>query len=366
MDKNQIALDEKFMRRCIQLAKCGRNLSRPNPMVGCVIVADGRMIGEGYHVRCGEGHAEVNAFASVKADDEKLLPQGTLYVSLEPCSHHGKTPPCSDLIVRKGIRRVVVGCIDPFAKVQGRGIERLRNAGIDVTVGVLEAECRWLNRRFFTFHQKDRPYIILKWAQTADGFIDCDGKPLAISTPFTKMLVHKLRAEEDAILVGRVTDEREHPQLNVREWCGRSPVRFVLSRNEERDSRNEKRGVWSVECGVRNEIRGTIFEEGGARSEERGKIWVNSFEELFRECREQQLQSLIVEGGRETLQSFIDQDLWDEIRVERPHPLTPSPKGEGETFDKNENSTPAPQLPDNAVLFAQQIFGNNTISNYQK
>lgn len=328
MDKNQIALDEKFMRRCIQLAKCGRNLSRPNPMVGCVIVADGWMIGEGYHVRCGEGHAEVNAFASVKADDEHLLPQATLYVSLEPCSHHGKTPPCSDLIVRKGIRRVVVGCIDLFAEVQGRGIERLRNAGIDVTVGVLEAECRWLNRRFFTFHQKNRPYIILKWAQTADGFIDCDGKPLAISTPFTKMLVHKLRAEEDAILVGRVTDEREHPQLNVREWCGRSPVRFVLSRSEERDSRSEKRG----------------------------KIWVNSFEELFRECRERQLQSLIVEGGRETLQSFIDQNLWDEIRVE-------TADGFHLTAD---SSTPAPLLPPNATLFLQQGFGSNIISYYKK
>ena len=345
MDKNQIALDEKFMRRCIQLAKCGRNLARPNPMVGCVIVANGSIIGEGYHVRCGEGHAEVNAFAAVKPNDEHRLSQATLYVSLEPCSHHGKTPPCSDLIIRKGIRRVVVGCIDPFSEVQGRGVDRLRNAGIDVTVGVLEAECQWLNRRFFTFHEKNRPYIILKWAQTADGFIDNGGKNLAISTPFTKMLVHKLRAEEDAILVGRVTDEREHPQLNVREWSGRSPVRFVVSRNEKRGTRNE---------------------EGGTKSEERGKIWVNSFEELFRECREQQLQSLIVEGGRETLQSFIDQDLWDEIRVERPLPLTPSPKGEGETFDKNENSTPAPQLPDNAVLFKQQIFGNNTISNYQK
>ena len=342
MDKNQIALDEKFMRRCIQLAKCGRNLSRPNPMVGCVIVADGRMIGEGYHVRCGEGHAEVNAFASVKADDEHLLSQATLYVSLEPCSHHGKTPPCSDLIVRKGIRRVVVGCIDPFAEVQGRGIERLRNAGIDVTVGVLEAECRWLNRRFFTFHQKNRPYIILKWAQTADGFIDCDGKPLAISTPFTKMLVHKLRAEEDAILVGRVTNEREHPQLNVREWCGKSPVRFVLSRSEERDSRSEDRE--------------TGFEEEGARKEERGKIRVGTFEELFRECRERQLQSLIVEGGRETLQSFIDQNLWDEIRVE-------TADGFHLTADK---STPAPLLPPNATLFLQQGFGSNIINYYKK
>lgn len=350
MNKNQIALDEKFMQRCIQLAKCGRNLSRPNPMVGCVIVADGRMIGEGYHVRCGEGHAEVNAFASVSADDEKLLPEATLYVSLEPCSHHGKTPPCSDLIIRKGIRRVVVGCIDPFSEVQGRGIERLRNAGIDVTVGVLEAECRWLNRRFFTFHQKNRPYIILKWAQTADGFIDCDGKPLAISTPFTKMLVHKLRAEEDAILVGRVTDEREHPQLNVREWCGRSPVRFVVSRNEKRDSRSE-------EYGVRNEIRGTRFEEGEARKEERGKIWVNSFEELFRECRERQLQSLIVEGGRETLQSFIDQDLWDEIRVE-------TANGFHLTADK---STPAPLLPPNhKPTFVEQYDGHSMTYYYNR
>ena len=335
MDKNQIALDEKFMRRCIQLAKYGRNLSRPNPMVGCVIVADGRIIGEGYHVRCGEGHAEVNAFASVKTDDEKLLSQATLYVSLEPCSHHGKTPPCSDLIVRKGIRRVVVGCIDPFAEVQGRGIERLRNAGIDVTVGILEAECRWLNRRFFTFHQKNRPYIILKWAQTADGFIDCNGKPLAISTPFTKMLVHKLRAEEDAILVGRVTAEHEQPQLNVREWAGKSPVRFVLSRSEE---------------------RGTRFEEGGARKEERRKIRVGTFEELFRECCEQQLQSLIVEGGRKTLQSFIDQNLWDEIRVE-------TADGFHLTAD---SSTPAPLLPPNATLFLQQGFGSNIINYYKK
>ena len=363
MDKNQIALDEKFMRRCIQLAKCGRNSSRPNPMVGCVIVADGRIIGEGYHVRCGEGHAEVNAFASVKPDDEHRLPQATLYVSLEPCSHHGKTPPCSDLIVRKGIRRVVVGCIDPFSEVQGRGIQRLRDAGIDVTVGVLEAECRWLNRRFFTFHEKNRPYIILKWAQTADGFIDDNGKALAISTPFTKMLVHKLRAEEDAILVGRVTDEREHPQLNVREWSGRSPVRFVVSRSEERGvrkeeggARNEKRGRRKGERGTRSEERGARNEERGTRKEEREKIWVNSFEELFRECREQQLQSLIVEGGRETLQSFLDHDLWDEIRIETADDLR-------QTID---GSTSAPQLPDNAVLFAQKAIENNTISHYRK
>lgn len=185
------------MRRCLQLAANGRQNAKPNPMVGAVIVAaDGRIIGEGYHVRCGEGHAEVNAFASVRPEDEALLAGATIYVSLEPCSHYGKTPPCADLIIKKGVRRCVVGCVDPFAAVQGRGIQKLRDAGIEVTVGVLEEECRELNRRFITFNEKRRPYIILKWAQTANAFLDDNGKACAISTPFTKMLVHKLRAEK--------------------------------------------------------------------------------------------------------------------------------------------------------------------------
>lgn len=282
--------DERYMRRCIQLALNGREESRPNPMVGAVIVAaNGRIIGEGYHVRCGEGHAEVNAFASVRPKDEPLLNQSTIYVSLEPCSHYGKTPPCCDLIINKGVRRVVVGCVDPFAKVQGRGINKIREAGIDVTVGVLEEECQWLNRRFFTFHQKHRPYIILKWAQTQNGFIDDHGKPLALSTPFTRMLVHKMRATEDAILVGRTTDEREHPQLNIRHWNGKDPVRFVLSHD-------------------------------------------NTIDDIIEQCRQRQLQSLIVEGGNKTLQSFIERDLWDEIRIE----IAPITVTDG---------TPAPVLP---------------------
>lgn len=281
--------DEIFMQRCIQLAMNGREESRPNPMVGAVIVAEnGRIIGEGYHVRYGEGHAEVNAFASVRPEDEPLLNRATIYVSLEPCSHHGKTPPCCDLIIKKGVRRVVVGCVDPFAKVQGRGIDRIRKAGIEVTVGVLEEECQWLNRRFFTFHQKHRPYIILKWAQTRNGFIDDNGKPVALSTPFTRMLVHKLRATEDAILVGRVTDQREHPQLNVRHWSGKDPVRFVLSHD-------------------------------------------NTIDDIMEQCRQQHLQSLIVEGGTKTLQTFIDNDLWDEIRIEEA-PFTVN------------NGTPAPAI----------------------
>ena len=296
--------DEKFMRRCIQLAKNGQQNAKPNPMVGAVIVHNGLIIGEGYHVRCGQGHAEVNAFASVKAEDEALLPESTIYVSLEPCSHYGKTPPCADLIIKKGVRRVVVGCIDEFAEVQGRGIKKIRKAGIEVEVGVLEEECKALNRRFFTFHREKRPYIILKWAQTANGFIDDHHKPLKISTDFTKMLSHKLRAEEDAILVGRITDEREHPQLNVREWYGPDPKRLVIDRTHPLN-----------------------------------------IDSLYA----QNIQSLIVEGGAETLRTFLVQGLWDEIRVETNTALTVT------------DGTRAPIIPANAVVVSSKTFGSNSI-----
>ena len=302
--------DEKYMRRCIQLAKNGQQNAKPNPMVGAVIVSrDGRIIGEGYHVRCGEGHAEVNAFASVSADDEQLLPEATIYVSLEPCSHYGKTPPCADLIIKKGVKRVVVGCIDPFAEVQGRGIQKLRDAGITVEVGVLEAECQALNRRFFTFHREQRPYIILKWAQTANGFIDDHFKPTQISSPFTKMLSHKLRAEEDAILVGRVTEERDRPQLNVREWVGQDPKRLVIDHAHPLN-----------------------------------------MESLYAH----HIQSLIVEGGAETLRSFLVQNLWDEIRVETNTKMT---VGDG---------TRAPQIPKNAVVVSSADYDGHTVIIYNK
>ena len=307
---NQVKEDEKFMQRCLQLARNGRQNAKPNPMVGSVIVSsEGLIIGEGYHVRCGEGHAEVNAFASVRPEDEELLREATMYVSLEPCSHYGKTPPCADLIIRKGIRRVVIGCVDEFAKVQGRGIRKLREAGIEVEVGVLENECRALNRRFFTFHRLMRPYIILKWAQTANGFIDNEGRPLAISSPFTKMLNHKLRAEEDAILVGRVTDEREHPQLTVRDWTGPNPKRMVVDRTHPLNL---------------------------------GSLHAHN------------IQSLIVEGGAQTLKSFLVQDLWDEIRVETNMGITV--KG----------GTRAPQLTANAQVLSQQVYDKNVIVNYIK
>lgn len=261
------------MRRCLQLAANGIYGARPNPIVGSVIVdpLTSRIIGEGYHVRCGEGHAEVNAFASVKPEDEPLLRNATIYVSLEPCAHYGKTPPCAELIIKKGVRRVVVGCIDPFAKVQGRGVEMIRQAGIDVTVGVLEEDCRWLNRRFFTYHSKHRPYIILKWAQTANGFIDNHGRALQISNEQTQMLSHQLRAEEDAILVGHTTDVREHPQLTVRHWHGPNPKRVVLTHNRP-------------------------------------------LPQLIDDLYQQGIQSLVVEGGRQTHESFIALGLWDEIR----------------------------------------------------
>ena len=308
--------DQTFMQRCLQLAQNGQRNARPNPMVGAVIVCGDRIIGEGYHVRCGEGHAEVNAFASVRQEDEPLISQSTIYVSLEPCAHYGKTPPCAELIVRKGVRRCVVGCIDPFAKVSGRGVEMLREAGIEVTVGVLEKECRELNRRFFTFHEKRRPYIILKWAQSADGFIDNGGKAFAFSTPFTRMLVHKLRGECDAILVGRTTAERENPRLDVRLWSGESPLRIVLDRNNP--------------CFEGMDTNSPILPQ------------------LMSHLYERQVQSLLVEGGAATHQSFIDAGLWDEIRIE----VSPVLVG---------NGTRAARIPEDARTKKTEAIDGNRI-----
>ena len=303
--------DEKYMQRCLQLAANGIQGARPNPMVGAVIVAEDRIIGEGYHVRCGEGHAEVNAFASVRGEDERLLRDATVYVSLEPCAHYGKTPPCADLIVRKGVRRVVVGCVDPFAEVQGRGIARIRQAGIEVTVGVLEQECQWLNRRFFTYHSQHRPYIILKWAQTANGFIDEDGKALQISNEQTQMRSHQLRAEEDAILVGHTTYNREHPQLTVRHWHGPNPKRIVLTHDRP-------------------------------------------LPQLMDDLYQHVVQSLIVEGGRQTLEAFIEAGLWDEIRVETNHRLLVA------------DGTRAPQFPSQAKTKSHQEYGGNSLDVFVK
>lgn len=314
--------DETYMRRCLQLARNGRQNAKPNPMVGAVIVSGGRIIGEGYHARCGEGHAEVNAFASVSKADEALLGEATMYVSLEPCSHYGRTPPCADLIIRKGVKRVVVGCVDPFAKVKGRGIRKLRDAGIDVTVGVLEAECLELNKRFITFNERRRPYVILKWCMTADGYIDDNFRPVMLSTPFTQMLCHKLRAENDAILVGRVTDERDRPRLNVRLWSGHDPLRLTLDRNRP----------FCPEADFSRPVIPQLFE------------WLYA----------KGVQSLIVEGGAKTLNSFLGNDgWWDEIRRET------SPA-------RTEGGTRAPRLPECAVRVSRREYDGNTIEVFKK
>lgn len=335
--EDQLVTDERYMRRCLQLARNGWQNAKPNPMVGAVIVsADQRVIGEGYHVRCGEGHAEVNAFASVRPEDEVLLKESTVYVSLEPCSHWGKTPPCADLIVKKGVRRVVCGCIDPFSEVQGRGVARIRKAGIEVTVGVLEQECLELNRRFITFNTEKRPYILLKWAQTENGKIASASvtpavgsgvstvmtvAPLVLSSAFTKMLVHKLRAENDAILVGHETVRADHPQLNTRSWSGRDPDRLVL-----------------------------------ARCTDDVPQWFKCFDDmdkLLQYLYNNRRQSLIVEGGAVTLRSFLERGLWDEIRVET------APWSVAEGVD-------APDLPDNVRLVESHDYDGNTIRRYFK
>ena len=274
--------DEKYMRRCIQLAQNGRENAQPNPMVGAVIVYEDTIIGEGYHVRCGEGHAEVNACASVKPEDEHLLKESTIYVSLEPCSHYGKTPPCADLLIKKGFKRCVIGCQDPFAKVQGRGIQKLKDAGMEVTVGVLEEECKALNKRFMTYHGQQRPFVTLKWAESEDGFIDGH-----ISNTYTQMICHKRRAEHQAILVGRKTFEIDNPSLNVREWFGSSPKRYVASSQ-----------LLTLPEGYH-------------------MIQTNNVAGILKRLYEDGIQTVLVEGGANLLQSFIDSGLWDECYIEK-------------------------------------------------
>lgn len=305
--------DEKYIRRCIQLARNGLCNAAPNPMVGAVIVHQDRIIGEGYHARCGEGHAEVNAIRSVK--EESLLKESTIYVSLEPCSHYGKTPPCADLIIRKGIPRVVVGCTDPFPLVAGRGIRKLREAGIEVKVGVLEEECKALIKRFVTQNIGKRPYITLKWAQSADGFIDVErtsGHPVVLSTPITSMYVHKQRTEHQAILVGRRTALLDNPSLTVRNWYGKNPLRLVIDKE------------LSLPDGLNlfdKRVPTVVFTAREAVSEPNLTYIQLDFSQdilpqIMRELAERKIQSLLVEGGSLLLQSFLDMELWDEIFIE--------------------------------------------------
>lgn len=305
-------LDELFMQRCIDLAYLGQGNVAPNPMVGCVIVHDGRIIAEGYHRKYGEAHAEVNAINEV--EDKSILKDCTVYVSLEPCAHFGKTPPCADLLIAHRVQRVVVGCKDTHVKVGGKGIERLKKAGIEVVVGVLEKECRELNKRFFTFHEKQRPYVILKWAQSKDGFLDGPRRNnekgiFWISCPETRSLVHKWRSEEASILVGRKTVENDNPSLTVRDYHGKNPIRLII------DSQLKITGDLKI---LSDEAPTIIFNR--SRNEQIGNIeWVKIPEVetryILEELYKKGIQSVIVEGGSRTLQYFIFDNVWDEARV---------------------------------------------------
>lgn len=279
--------DEKYIKRCLEIAAHGLGQVQPNPMVGSVIVVDDRIIGEGWHQRYGEPHAEVNAINSVK--DKELLKKSTLYVNLEPCSHFGKQPPCCDAIIRYGIPKVVIGTVDTNKKVDGEGIRRMRENGIEVITDILVHECRELNKRFFTFHEQHRPYIILKWAQTQDGYMDIDRlahpqQSYWITNQELKVITHKWRSEEQAIVVGYNTLRNDHPRLTTREYFGKDPKRYVMSH------------------------KGSLLPDGF-------HLLSENLDEAMQLLFSQQIQSIIVEGGRKTLDKFINANLWDEARV---------------------------------------------------
>lgn len=350
-------MEEKRMIRCFDLAAKGLGHVAPNPMVGAVIVHNGRIIGEGYHRKYGEAHAEVNAIASVS--DRRLLKESTLYVNLEPCSHYGKTPPCAKLIIESQIPEVVIANNDPFPEVSGRGIKMLREAGVKVTEGFL-AEKGWeLNRRFFTFHTQNRPFVTLKWAQTANGFMDVERTnpqtpPLRISSNITSMFVHKLRSEESAILVGTKTTLLDNPELTVRNWRGENPIRILIDRNltvpdSFRIFNEKSRTIVFTEkqpenkSGVNIEYVEVAFDQNGKHI---------SISNLLKELYVRNIQSLLVEGGRELLNSFIQSDLWDEMRVETALKLS-IPKG-----------VPAPFISGRCVQ--TEIIGNHLIERFTR
>jgi diaminohydroxyphosphoribosylaminopyrimidine deaminase / 5-amino-6-(5-phosphoribosylamino)uracil reductase len=305
--------DSLFMQRAMELANLGNGAVAPNPMVGAVIVHEGKIIGEGYHQKYGDSHAEVNAVNAVK--NKEILSESTLYVTLEPCAHFGKTPPCAELIVAHRFRKVFVACLDPNVHVSGKGIQKIQDAGIDVHLGILENKCKDMNKRFFTFHEKKRPYIVLKWAQTKDGFIDrlrnkdSERKINWISSPETKTLVHQWRSQEQSILVGRKTIENDNPQLTVRETSGKNPVRILIdpelkiSENSNIYDESSPTLVFNL---VKNEVNKNI---------EWIQIANDCLDDMLTMLHQREISSVLVEGGASTLQHFIDSNLWDEARV---------------------------------------------------
>jgi len=305
----------KYMSRCLQLAQYGVGYVAPNPMVGALLVCEDKIIGEGYHVRYGDSHAEPNAINSVQNKD--LLKKSTLYVNLEPCSHFGKTPPCADLIVKCGIPKVVIGTLDPNPKVAGRGVKILENAGIEVEVGVLDEDCKELNKRFFTFHEMKRPYVLLKWAQTKDSYIDRNRinltePPLIISNEITKLLTHKMRSENQSILVGANTVLLDNPSLTVRNWSGKSPIRIAIDRQGRiPENFNLKDGS----------IPTIIFTEKDQKNNHNLEFIRMNFDKdcmrnVLEYLYERNIHSVLVEGGASILNSFIESGLWDDANVE--------------------------------------------------
>ena len=307
---------EKYMRRCLDLAGGGMGFVSPNPMVGAVIVLNDRIIGEGCHQKYGEGHAEVNAINQVISkfrNSSELLKQSTLYVSLEPCAHYGKTPPCADLVIKHQIPMIVIGCRDPFYQVDGKGIEKLMDNGLQVVTGILEDDCKWLNRRFFTRIQKQRPYVILKWAQTMGGyFAPSDNSQFWITGAEARKLVHQWRGEEDAILIGKNTAAIDNPRLNVRYAAGKSPKRIVIDRKLEL---NPEFNLFdqSVDTLIFNAIKTSFDGKNKYIALEDFDRYVPQY--ILYQLYLQDIQSVIIEGGAITLNSFIEAGLWDETRI---------------------------------------------------
>ncbi|HTE25763.1 bifunctional diaminohydroxyphosphoribosylaminopyrimidine deaminase/5-amino-6-(5-phosphoribosylamino)uracil reductase RibD [Flavitalea sp.] len=310
---------ELYMGRAIELAKLGAGSTGPNPLVGAVLVYKDRVIGEGYHRKYGEGHAEVNCLRAVGEKDQEFIAVSTMYVTLEPCSHYGKTPPCTDLLISKGIKKVVIGSRDPFPAVNGKGIEKLKTAGIEVSLGLMEKECLELNKRFFTFHTRHRPYIILKWAQTADHFISADNSGrLMISNEYTNRLVHKWRSEEMSIMVGTNTAKTDNPSLTTRSWSGQNPVRLLIDHTLKLPPglnlfNNEAPTI--VFNKIKNEHSGNLRFVKIDKADDNAKAPDQDLLNVLKALYDLQITSVIVEGGRKLIQSFINLGYWDEARV---------------------------------------------------
>jgi diaminohydroxyphosphoribosylaminopyrimidine deaminase/5-amino-6-(5-phosphoribosylamino)uracil reductase len=338
-----ISIDELYMRRCVDLGKLGAGSVAPNPMVGALLVHDNKIIGEGYHKQYGREHAEVNCIMSVNTENERFIQSSTLFVSLEPCAHHGKTPPCTDLIIQKKIPKVVIGCRDPFDQVNGRGIEKLKNAGIDVVVNLLHDECFDLNRRFFTCQTKHRPYILLKWAQSSNAKIaNLDYSRVFISNEFTNRLVHKWRSEESSVLVGTNTALQDDPYLTNRLWTGKHPLRVILDLDLKLP-----RSLKVFDSTAPTMIINFLKKEKQANliyyQIARGASVVD---QIIQAIFHHNIQSLIVEGGARLLQAFIDEKMWDEARV-----IT------SEEFIM-ENGLPAPELKNCTLNHSEKILSD--------